>query len=146
MAMSRKAPKIDDPHLIEQLLQELQRGSMSWADSCRFLRASLGMTQQEFAAKTGVAIKIVKELESEGGNPTLASLNRIAESFGMKVGFVKPSGRSVSIGTDAIVRERRDERLASLRDLKRGKTTLKELHAKNSIRGSDFKLGLPKLS
>lgn len=145
--MPRRAPKIDDSHLKEQLLQELLRGTMSWADSCKVLRASLGLTQKQFADKVGVAVNIVKELESDSGNPTLASLNRIAESFGMKVGFVKPtSARTVSLGTEAIVRQRRDERLALLSDLKQGKISRKRLHSKNTLRGSDFKIGLAKLS
>ena len=145
--MPRKAPKIDDSNLQKQLLGELLRGTMSWADSCKVLRASQGLTQQQFADRVGVAVNIIRELESGSGNPTLASLSRIAECFDMKVGFVKPaSGRTVSLGTESIVRQRQDERLALLRDLKHGKTTHKKVHSKNALRGTDFKIGLAKLT
>lgn len=143
--MPRKAPRIDDPELLKQLREALQRGALGWADSCRFMRASQGLTQAEFAARVGVAVKVIKELENDSGNPTLASLNRIAESFGLRVGFIHPTSL-VSLGTAEIVRQRSKERLASLRELKQGKTTLKKLHSKNALRGSDFTPGLPKLS
>lgn len=142
--MPRKASKIGDLELIEHLREALQRGAMGWADSCRFMRASHGLTQAQFAQQVGVSLKVIKELESGSGNPTLESLNRIAERFGMRVGLVS-SAVTVQLGTAEVVRKRARERRAALKGLRHGKTTLKKLHARNALRGSDFKLGLPKL-
>jgi transcriptional regulator with XRE-family HTH domain len=143
--MPKTAPKIDDPELIENLRDALRRGAMGWADSCRFMRASDGLTQAQFAKKVGVSLKVIKDLESGSGNPTLASLESIARFFGMRVGLVA-SPVTVQLGTAEVVRQRERDRSAALRDLKQGKTTSRKLHARNALHGSDFKVGLPKLS
>jgi len=52
------------------------------------MRTIAGMTQDEFAQHRGVSARVIKALELGQGNPTVATLNRIGEFFGLEVGFV----------------------------------------------------------
>lgn len=47
------------------------------AEKIRILRKNKGYRQEDLAAKAGVSIRVVKDLESATGNPTLASLDLI---------------------------------------------------------------------
>jgi putative transcriptional regulator len=143
--MPRRAHKIEDPALATVLREALQKGALSLPDACRSIRAFDGATQAEFAARAGVATKVVKELESASGNPTLASLNRIGALVGMHIGFVRPSA-AVEIGTarSAIQRETKARR-AGLQGVKKGRESLKALHRRNALSGSDFTIKMPKL-
>jgi len=52
------------------------------------MRAIAGMTQEEFAQHRGISARVIKALELGQGNPTLATLKRIGELFGLEVAFV----------------------------------------------------------
>jgi len=55
------------------------------------MRKILGMNQKEFAQKIAkVSPRILSEFESGSGNPTLATLEKIALPFGLKVTFLPP--------------------------------------------------------
>ena len=41
-------------------------------------RAELGLTQQDLSDYTGLSVRIIKSVESEKGNPSLSTLERIA--------------------------------------------------------------------
>jgi DNA-binding XRE family transcriptional regulator len=49
------------------------------------LRKKLGLTQQAFAKKLGMKQSNVARIESGSENPTLATLNKIAEKFDKKL-------------------------------------------------------------
>ncbi|MGH9929822.1 MAG: helix-turn-helix domain-containing protein [Pyrinomonadaceae bacterium] len=143
--MPRSAPHIEDPELANALNEALQRGALSLSDASRSIRAFDGETQAEFAARAGVATKVVKELESATGNPTLVSLNRIGALVGLQVGFVRPSA-SISIGTAGqVIGAESRARQAGLLGLRRGKESLKRMHARNALSGSDFKIKMAKM-
>ncbi|MFZ6653893.1 helix-turn-helix transcriptional regulator [Undibacterium sp. TJN19] len=55
------------------------------------MRALSGLTQKEFARHRGVSIRVIKELETGTGNPTIKSINTIAAIFGLEVGLRKKS-------------------------------------------------------
>ncbi len=139
--MAKSAPKIDDPELIELLNDALRSGAMGLADSCRFMRATHGLSQTEFAEKVGVALKVVKDIESGTGNPTLSSLMRIAQFDGMRIGLLQGPA-TVRLGTKRIVRERSEERQRILQSIKEGKPQRR----RTAPLGREFKVGLPKLS
>lgn len=61
---------------------------LSLTEGIREMRAIAGMTQEEFARHRGVSARVIKALELGQGNPTVATLNRIAELFGLEVALV----------------------------------------------------------
>jgi len=52
------------------------------------MRAIAGMTQEEFAQHRGISARVIKALELGQGNPTVATLKRIGELFGLEVALV----------------------------------------------------------
>lgn len=52
------------------------------ADKIRTLRKDAGLRQEDLAAKAGVSIRVIKDIEAASGNPTLDSLRLILEVLG----------------------------------------------------------------
>ena len=46
-------------------------------------RTLLGMTQQELSDYTELSLRIIKSIESEKGNPSLKTLEKITEVLGL---------------------------------------------------------------
>jgi DNA-binding XRE family transcriptional regulator len=59
----------------------------------KYIRKSKNMTQEEFAKHIGIHIRVLTCIEREKGisNPTLKTLDKIASSMDLSVGFVKPT-------------------------------------------------------
>jgi len=78
-------------NLKESLYLDLAKGSIDIRDATRQMRKILGMTQKDYAKKiAGVSPRILSEFENGSGNPTLATLEKIASPFGLKVTFLPP--------------------------------------------------------
>lgn len=76
----------------ETLYRELAAGTLGIRAATRQMRKILGMTQKDYAEKvTGVSPRILSEFENGSGNPTLATLEKIASPFGLKVTFLPPA-------------------------------------------------------
>jgi len=75
----------------EDLYFALARGHIDIREATRQMRKILGMTQKEYAQKiAAVSPRILSEFETGSGNPTLATLEKIASPFGLKVTFLPP--------------------------------------------------------
>ena len=48
-------------------------------------RTLLGLTQQDLSDYTGLSVRIIKSLEAQQGNPSLNTLERIAEILGLEI-------------------------------------------------------------
>ena len=48
-------------------------------------RALLRLTQQDLSDNTGLSVRIINSVEAEDGNPTLATLEKIAGVLGLEV-------------------------------------------------------------
>ena len=48
-------------------------------------RALLGLTQQDLADYTGLSLRIIKSNEAGKGNPSVATLSKIAETLGLEL-------------------------------------------------------------
>ena len=48
-------------------------------------RALLGLTQQDLADYTGLSLRIIKDIETGKGNPSVATLSKIAEILGLEL-------------------------------------------------------------
>ena len=97
----------------DQLIETAASAELSLTEGVREMRAISGMTQEEFARHRGVSARAVKGLELGQGNPTVATLNRIGEFFGLEVAFVpiRRSGASTdhrSAGTDYLELKKTD--------------------------------------
>jgi transcriptional regulator with XRE-family HTH domain len=75
----------------QELCLGLSRGEIDVREATRRMRKILGMSQKTYAQRiAGISPRILAELESGSGNPTLATLEKIAAPFGMKVTFRPP--------------------------------------------------------
>jgi len=75
----------------EGLYLGLAKGTIGIREATRQMRKILGMTQKEYAMKIAdISPRILSEFENGTGNPTLATLEKIAAPFGLKVTFLPP--------------------------------------------------------
>jgi transcriptional regulator with XRE-family HTH domain len=88
--MKRPTPK-EMARMKEELYLGLAQGNIGVREATRWMRKILGMSQKEFAQKVAdISPRILSEFESGSGNPTLATLEKIALPFGLKVTFLPP--------------------------------------------------------
>ena len=75
----------------ETLYLDLASGEIDIRSATVRMRKILGMNQKEYARKVaGISPRILAEFENGSGNPTLATLEKIAQPFGLKVTFLPP--------------------------------------------------------
>ena len=75
----------------EELYLGLAQGDIGIREATRRMRKILSMNQMEFAQKVAdISPRILSEFESGSGNPTLATLEKIAIPFGLQVTFLPP--------------------------------------------------------
>ena len=48
-------------------------------------RAVLGLTQQDSADFSGLSVRIIKSIETGKGNPSIVTLNKIADILGLEI-------------------------------------------------------------
>lgn len=48
-------------------------------------RALLGLTQQDLADYTGLSVRFIKSVEAGKGNPSIGSLDKIAQVLGLEI-------------------------------------------------------------
>lgn len=88
--MSRRKP-IDKTQIRERrnrMLASAAAARLTLTEGVREMRAISGMTQEDFARHRGVSARVIKAIELGQGNPTVATLNRIGQFFGLEVAFV----------------------------------------------------------
>ncbi len=82
----------------EDLYHALARGGIDIREATRQMRKILGMTQKDYAKKiASVSPRILSEFENGSGNPTLATLEKIASPFGLKVTFLQPESWRITL-------------------------------------------------
>lgn len=88
--MSKKKPldKAQARERRNRMLDAAAAARLSLTEGVREMRAIAGMTQEEFAQHRGVSARVIKAIELGQGNPTVATLNRIGQFFGLEVAFV----------------------------------------------------------
>lgn len=59
------------------------------SDFVKTRRKQLGLTQEEFAEKAGVALTVVRKIEQDKENLSLSKVNQVLIMFGHSVGPVK---------------------------------------------------------
>mgnify|MGYP001066127905 CR=1 FL=1 len=48
-------------------------------------RTLLGLTQQDLSDYTGLSVRIIKSIETGKGNPSVGTLNKIADILGLEL-------------------------------------------------------------
>ena len=87
----------DRADLLNTVQHLVATGELTLGDAVRFLRAGfLRKTRPEFAKLLKVSEPALAQIESNKGNPTLDTLNRIFKPFGLRVGLV---ANPTSLGT-----------------------------------------------
>lgn len=85
-------------NLKEDLYFGLAKGNIDIREATRQMRKILGMTQKDYAKKIArVSPRILSEFENGSGNPTLATLKKIASPFGLKVTFLPPESWRINM-------------------------------------------------
>lgn len=88
--MSKRKPldKAEARERRDRMLEAAAAANLPLNEGVREMRAIAGMTQEEFARHRGVSSRVIKAIELDQGNPTVATMNRIGQFFGLEVGFV----------------------------------------------------------
>jgi hypothetical protein len=81
-----------------------------------------------------VNLKVIKALESGNGNPGFASIEKIAEAFGLAVVFVKKDTVAEILDGEARAREKARSREADADALAAGTLSEQQLNAKNALK------------
>jgi len=144
--MPRRAKRISDPELSAVLREALERGAFSPREACRVIRALKGCSQEEFASRLGLNVKVVKALESGRGNLRWDSLERIAEAADLCVAFVSSSKRIGLLDADARAADEQRRREADARALLSGQISAQELRKRNAMDIDDISFELPSLA
>jgi len=75
----------------ETLYIGLARGDVDVREATKQMRKILGMSQKDYARKiAAISPRILSEFENGTGNPTLATLEKIASPFGLEITFRPP--------------------------------------------------------
>ncbi|MBC7701793.1 helix-turn-helix transcriptional regulator [Aquabacterium sp.] len=72
----------------EALYQDLALGRISVGEAVKRMRKLSKLTQPEFAKHRGISTAALRQIESDAGNPTIETLNKVVQVFGLHVGFV----------------------------------------------------------
>ena len=87
----KRYPAEEMARMKEELYRDLAQGDIGIREATRRMRKILGMNQKEYAQKVaGISPRILSEFENGSGNPTLATLEKIAIPFGLKITFLPP--------------------------------------------------------
>ena len=87
----------------EALYAELARGDIDIRAATKKMRKIIGLNQRDYARKVArISPRILSEFESGTGNPTLATLEKIASPFGLKVTFLPPESWRLAVNKDGV--------------------------------------------
>ena len=73
------------------LRQSLREGRLEIGQAVREMRRLTGLSQKDYAEKVAkIYPRVLMEIERGNANPTLDTLEKLAKSWGWKVGFLPP--------------------------------------------------------
>lgn len=68
---------------------KIDANEMTLFEAIKEMRKVAHLTQPEFAEFSGVSVKIIKDIESNKGNPTLKTLHQLGEFFGLQLAYIR---------------------------------------------------------
>lgn len=97
MARSRRAADAQaERKLRTGIYGAIAAGEMSIGQAVAAMRHMSKLTQPEFAQHRGLSVQSLRAIETDNGNPTVETLDKVATIFGLQVGFVPKSKKRVS--------------------------------------------------
>jgi DNA-binding XRE family transcriptional regulator len=72
----------------DQFYADIAANALTIAEAVSAMRKISRLTQAEFARHRGISVQALKQIEAGTANPTVATLQKIADIFGLKIGFV----------------------------------------------------------
>lgn len=72
----------------EEFYANVASGALSIGEAVVTMRKISRLTQPEFAKHRGISVQALRQIESATANPTVETLNKVAEIFGLEVGLV----------------------------------------------------------
>ncbi len=98
----KRFPSEEMARMKAALYTGLARGEIDVREATRRMRKILGMSQKDYARKVAaISPRILSQFENGSGNPTLATLEKIASPFGLKVSFLPPKAWRMKGETEA---------------------------------------------
>lgn len=94
--MDRRRKHIDqdaERELRAQFYADIDAGKLSVAEAVKRMRRLSRLTQPEFAKHRKISVGALKQIEAGEGNPKVETLNKLADIFGLEVGFVRRRSR-----------------------------------------------------
>ena len=76
-----------------ELYERIKLGDLELPDAVRMMRGIAGKTQAEYAKLVGISPRVLIDFERGVGNPTLRSLMRMLEPFGLDLTVRRRSQR-----------------------------------------------------
>jgi DNA-binding XRE family transcriptional regulator len=73
----------------QKFYEDIDTNALNLAQAVKAMRRVSRLTQIEFAAHRGIGLKTLKQIEAGEGNPSVETLNKIGEIFGVEIGFVR---------------------------------------------------------
>ena len=96
-----------------ELYEALLCGSLTVGEAVVKMRQYSRLTQVEFARHRGISVQALRQIERGQGNPTLETLEKIAEVFTLRVGFVRMSQAQAQLRWETAQREKLAARKSS---------------------------------
>ena len=94
-AMDKRVKKPVSPdlaaHRREQFYANIATNAVTISEAVVAMRKISRLTQAEFAKHRGISVQSLKQIEAGTANPTVDTLQKIADIFGLTIGFVAKS-------------------------------------------------------
>jgi DNA-binding XRE family transcriptional regulator len=87
----------------EQFYADVASGALSIGEAVVTMRKISRLTQPEFAKHRGISVQALRQIEGATANPTVETLNKVADIFGLEVGLIVKRRRD-SIQGNKLVR------------------------------------------
>ena len=91
-AMDKRIKKPDTPdvatHRREKFYADIAANTLTIPEAVLTMRKISRLTQAEFAKHRGISVQALKQIEAGTANPTVDTLQKISDIFGLKIGFV----------------------------------------------------------
>ena len=71
------------------MVRKQEQVLLAFGKTVKDRRIELGLTQEEFAEKAGVALTVVRKIEQDKENLSLSKVNQVLMMFGHSIGPVK---------------------------------------------------------
>lgn len=94
--MDRRRKNTDpdaERELRSKFYADIDAGNLTLGEAVRSMQRISRLTQPEFAKHRKISIGALKQIEADEGNPKVETLNKIAEIFGLEIGFIRRKPR-----------------------------------------------------